>query len=236
MPHKSFESWPLEYTPGDLHYIVYSGPSMNPTLQEPDLLEIRPYDERPARPGDVIYFIPPGGGAAVVHRVLRQTSSGAQTHGDNNPQTDPWLLSEAQIKGRVVAAWREGQRRNISGGLNGQLISCLAAIWRIWRPWKKNITRHLATRLAPLYHSLADSGLLARWLPWWMRPRLAFFYTAGQPRLFLVWKSRIIGRYNLQCRQWIIQRPWRFFIDPCWLATAEFLDLSLPVAIDDLKI
>ncbi len=48
----------------------YFGPSMIPSLRPGDELEIVAYDQQQIRKGDVIVFIPPGGDAKIVHRVV----------------------------------------------------------------------------------------------------------------------------------------------------------------------
>ena len=45
--------------PGAMFFAAYVGPSMNPTLREPEIMEIMPYDNRPLRVGDVAFFLPP---------------------------------------------------------------------------------------------------------------------------------------------------------------------------------
>jgi SynChlorMet cassette protein ScmC len=63
--------------------VVYTGPSMNPTLHEPDLLEVKPYGTERVRPGDVVYFKSPEKDLMVVHRVVaverRETGDGRPT-------------------------------------------------------------------------------------------------------------------------------------------------------------
>jgi hypothetical protein len=54
----------------DSRRVVYLGPSMNPTLQEPDLLEVKPYGKGRVRPGDVVCFKSPEDGTTVVRRVV----------------------------------------------------------------------------------------------------------------------------------------------------------------------
>jgi signal peptidase I len=96
--------------------IVYSGPSMNPTLQAPDLLDVVPYDGGQPAVGDVICFIPPGDEKIVVHRIIRITGSGIQTQGDNNPSADTALFQENRIIGRVIGATRGNHPKRIASG------------------------------------------------------------------------------------------------------------------------
>ena len=47
------------HVPGATFFAAYVGPSMNPTLREPEMMEVLPYDSRPLRVGDVAFFLPP---------------------------------------------------------------------------------------------------------------------------------------------------------------------------------
>ena len=87
---------PIDTTP----CTAYTGPSMNPTLREPELMEVVPYGKRAVRCGDVILFRSPGGGQSVVHRVTRVTPDGIRTRGDNNRSEDAYSLQPAHIIGR----------------------------------------------------------------------------------------------------------------------------------------
>src|SRR5665647_1678306 len=112
-----------------MFFAAYVGPSMNPTLREPEIIEIMPYDSRPLRVGDVAFFLSPEADQLVVHRVVRVTPAGISTIGDNNTQEDALLLQPKNIKGQVVAAWRGQKRRKITGGLRGRLTGR----WLRWR-------------------------------------------------------------------------------------------------------
>ena len=104
------------------------GPSMNPTLNEQDLLEITPYkNDRQPRVGDVILFLPPQLDYPVVHRIVSITSRGILTKGDNCRDTDPWYLKNGNIYGRVINAGCGNRQRKIAGGFIGRLaaLSCL---------------------------------------------------------------------------------------------------------------
>jgi len=192
--------------PGATFFAAYVGPSMNPTLREPELMEIAPYGDEPIRVGDVAFFLSPQAEQSIVHRIVRTTSAGISTLGDNNSQEDPYLLQPEDINGRVVAAWRGQQRRLISGGLRGRLISR-------WLRWRRFLDRGLSPLLHPLYQGLSRGGLIARVLPVPLRPRVVCFHTLGQEQFCLLLGKRIIGRYNAQRQEWQIQRPYCLFVD-----------------------
>jgi len=189
-----------------MFFAAYFGPSMNPTLREPEMMEIMPYDSRPFRVGDVAFFLAPKADQPVVHRIVRVTPAGISTLGDNNTQEDTLLLQPKDIKGQVVAAWRGQKRRKIPGGLQGQLTSR-------WLRWRRVPDRGVSHLLHPLYDALSHRGLIARLLPAPLRPRVVVFQTQGQDQFRLLLGQHIIGRYDDRKRQWQIQRPFRLFVD-----------------------
>ena len=192
--------------PGAMFFAAYVGPSMNPTLREPEIMEIMPYDSRPLRVGDVAFFLSPEADQPVVHRIVRVTPAGISTLGDNNTQEDTFLLQPKDIKGQVVAAWRGQKRRKIAGGLQGRLTSR-------WLRWRRVLDRGVSPLLHPLYHALSQWGLMARLVPAPFRPRVVVFHTKGQDQFRLLLGQYIIGRYDDQRHQWQIQRPFYLFVD-----------------------
>jgi hypothetical protein len=179
---------------------------MNPTLREPELMEIVPYGDRPVRVGDVVLFLPPQGDQPVVHRVARVTTAGISTFGDNNAQEDTFLLQPQHIEGQAVAAWRGQQRRTIPGGLRGHLT----ARWLRWR----RIPKHRVFQLLhPLYDALSRCGLIARFLPAPFRPRAVVFHNRGQNQFRLLLGHHVVGQYDNRTRRWKIQRPFSLVVN-----------------------
>lgn len=201
-----FEANYSRNTPGTTFFAAYVGPSMNPTLREPAIMEIVPYNNRTLRVGDVVFFLSPKNDQRVVHRIVRVTPAGISTLGDNNTREDTFLLQPKNIKGRVVAAWRGQKRRKIAGGLQGRFTSR-------WLRCRRVIDRGVSHLLHPLYHALSDWGLIARLLPHSFRPRVIVFKTQGLEQFQLLMGQRIIGRYDNQRHHWQIQRPFRLFLD-----------------------
>jgi len=150
---KSKEQTSIEPIRGDdISYIVYTGPSMNPVLREPDLLEVKPYDGRQINRGDVIYFLSPINKRGVVHRVIRISPEGIETRGDNNGQADPYLLKPGEVIGQVVRAQRGSHRRRIYGGR--QYMVCI----KLWpNPVFFNISYLLNSNLVFLFSNLETS-------------------------------------------------------------------------------
>ncbi len=146
---------------------------MNPTLLQPEMMEIEPYtDGRPIRAGDVIFFKPPGEAGAIVHRVVRITMAGLRTRGDNNGRDDEWIILPAQVRGRVSRAYRGRRQRAIPGGGVGLGWNYLLRGWQM-------VNRRAAPVLSPIYHTLANGGILARLIPPRFAPRVVGFQHEG---------------------------------------------------------
>ena len=81
--------------------------SMYPTLQAGDLVLIQGVDPRELRVGDIIVYkssLSPSG--FVSHRVIEIREENGKlvfvTKGDNNPEPDPYPVSQDDVVGRVV--------------------------------------------------------------------------------------------------------------------------------------
>ncbi|MFA7232074.1 MAG: S26 family signal peptidase [Victivallaceae bacterium] len=188
-------------------FASYVGVSMNPTLREPEIMEIMPYGSRSLRAGDVAFFLLPESEQPIVHRIMRVTAKNIFTIGDNNSRADVFLLPPENIKGRVVAAWRgQHKRRVIAGGLYGLLTSRLVRLQRV-------LDCKVSLMLHPLYHALSNLKFIARILPASFQPRVFFFNVRGSGRIQLLMGRRVIGRYDGQTRQWHIRRPFKLFVN-----------------------
>jgi signal peptidase I len=210
-PHLSVDSLMAD----DKLRVVCTGTSMSPTLDEPDLLEVKPYGTAQVRPGDVVCFKSPGTGKAVVHRVVsvegRGTGDGGpkggiRTRGDNNPADDDGVLETGDIIGRVTTAQRGARRRKVHGGWFG--IAVL--------PWARLGHRiRSSTGLIPhtLYHFLAGLGPFDRMFPASLRPKLVRFSTRYRAFPKLLMGRRTIGHYDFRRKEWRIRRPFRLIVD-----------------------
>jgi len=190
---------------------VHIGPSMNPTLRDLDLLEIVPYFNRDAKNGEVIFFVPPQGSQAVVHRIVKVTPRGVRTRGDNNTNQDPWLLPFADIGGQVVASWRGQKRHKVRGRK-----SALLTTWTISSIWfLKGAASHM---VRPIYRSLARSGIISRLLPPRFRPRVVLYQANGHQRVRLLLGRHVVGQYDDHRCQWHVKPPLRPLVDSSILA------------------
>ena len=201
-------------TASELKSINYIGSSMNPTLKPGVRLYVRAYHGQKIRRGDVVVFIQPGRDSKIVHRVTSVSSDGVRTRGDNCNHADDWVLRWENILGRVVAAQRGRKRLRVFGGPLGH--SFAMAIRAI-----KSIDSLLSSLLRPFYQRLARRGVLRRWLPSRMRPRVISFKREAGTELQLVMGRRVIGRWAEGKSGWNIRRPFRLFVDEASLPENE---------------
>ena len=195
--------------------IVYTGPSMNPTLREPDLLWVEPYGNRAVRAGDVVCYKSPEENVNIVHRVVsvggRGTADGGpkdgiRTRGDNNPGLDTGVLATDDLLGRVVTAQRGSQLRPIPGGLTGRMVAWSARL-------RKVVWRVVADVVSCAYQGLVRSGPFDFLLPGGLKPRPVCFNGRGTATLKLLMGRRTVGHYDYRFNQWRIRRPFRLFVD-----------------------
>ena len=180
---------------------------MNPTLREPDMLEIQPYQDRPVRVGDVILFHAPGRATPLVHRVAAVTPEGIRTRGDNRRKPDDWLIGADRVIGRITAAQRGGSRRRVANGCAGRLW---AGMLFIGLPIVGAVNR--ALRIP--YRALSGIGGIPRRLPPGWGPRKVLF-RAGERRIWrMMWGRHVLGQYEEGQGGWRIRRPFRLLIDP----------------------
>jgi len=186
-------------------FIMYTGPSMNPTLKPGDRLSVMPYNGRQIRRGDVVVFLSPENAQQITHRVLSVSPEGIRTRGDNNIHMDASILKPKDILGRVVRAQRRNKFVCIYGGKKGQYYAIvIRAIHRI--------DFAISLLLRPLYHLLAESGVFRRLTFIQKKMRvLSFERPSGTEQQLLIGKH-VIGRLLPEKEHWQIRRPFRFFV------------------------
>lgn len=203
--------------PGSAKFLRYSGPSMSPLLTGLDIVEVYPYESRPVRAGDVVVLRPANGQPRIIHRVGSVDLGRYWTRGDNNDGRDAVPVERGAIEGRVVAAIRGSRRRTIRGGTRGRLVGTLSHAFNMLR-------RHTLPVIRTPYRSLANSGLLRRWVPARVRPRLLLIPSRCGTDACLVLGSRVVGRFDRERCRWTIIPPYAVLIDEDRLPTAEQLD------------
>jgi signal peptidase len=191
---------------GDIFICGHIGPSMNPTLNAQDLLEIEPYHNKYPQVGDVILFQPPGHDHYVVHRIHYMSSDGIQTRGDNNCNIDPGLLKTEDIYGRVIARQQGNSCRKIAHGFLGNWVGRYCHARRL-------LLNQAVKYLGPVYRSLCSSGFLHWLVPVRFKPQVAAFRSDANESYKILLGSRIIGSYDESLLQWQIRRPYRLFVD-----------------------
>jgi signal peptidase I len=201
--------------------IAYSGSSMNPTLDARDLLEVVPYRDQPVRMGDVIYFLPMGGGQAVVHRVTGVTAAGLRTRGDNNSRMDSGILPIENVVGQVAAAVRGDRRRIVRGGMAGWIQGTAAHVINA-------LDHSLRPALHGPYHFLSRVGL-GRFLPRLIRPRVAAFRTGANVHYKVLIGRRTVGWYEPSRKIWQIIRPYRLFVRESSLPQPPEVGVTIPM-------
>jgi len=87
--------------------VVATSESMSPAIEVGDLLIVRGVDPKDVAVGTVIVFHPKADpGQLIVHRVVEVIHQEKQiifiTKGDNNPETDKWIVPADHLVGIVV--------------------------------------------------------------------------------------------------------------------------------------
>jgi hypothetical protein len=187
--------------------MFYKGPSMNPTLQAPDVLHVEPCQDGRAWPGDVIVFPDPSGGGNTVHRVVSVREDGSmETQGDNNEMIDAHVVLCSDLIGRVTHATRNGIRRVVHGRTCGRIVGRSHRFFRAVRI-------RLLKRLRPAYAALAGRFAYP-WLAKRMRMRVVRYSRPGRiSELHLLMGNRCIGRLETGQAAWYIRPPFRLMVD-----------------------
>ena len=141
---------------------AHAGTSMNPTLSELDMLEIKAFEDESIRTGDVVLFRTKTSELLIVHRIIATTkqgfyTQGYQTRGDNHVRADSDILEKQHILGQVTAAWRGNHRRVVHGGIRGYVIATLLYL-------RLKTGRYLSYLPRLLYHQLSQSAVMRKWL------------------------------------------------------------------------
>ena len=192
--------------PIELKTMTYIGPSMRPLLKPGDRLQVISYHRQRIRRGDVVVFLPPGGPAKIIHRVVSAGSHGIKTRGDNCSRVDQWVLSPDRILGRVVYKLKGRRRRRVFGGSLGHLLG--VAIRAI-----NGIDQGVSVLLRPAYEWWTRAGMFRRLLPAQMTPRIISFARPEGTELQLLMGRWLIGRRLPGRSRWYIRRPFRLFVD-----------------------
>lgn len=194
--------------------IIYSGPSMNPTFRDADLLAVVPDGTRHYRVGDIICFYSPGKNRRIIHRIVAIHKKGVRTRGDNNPAPDPEFVQPDEIIGKVVAVLRASGTQAVPGGTPGIILHNLLLTRRLFL--KK--TDSLIKTKNPV-------GLGVHFIRYCfspvMRPRYVLFSTQYSRYLRLYIGSHMAGDYNTIRKAWTLRSPFSLFIDKSSLPVVD---------------
>lgn len=190
---------------GSIHR-VYSGPSMYKTLVEPGLLKVVPYSGSSPRTGDVICFFSTEKGFYITHRVIRVTSGGVITRGDNNSDIDPGVVTHENIEGKVIQVWMRGRYRKVQGGYAGLFIHIL----RLKQKRFRTFVVKLSGLIKPLF-SVGANRILKKILI--IEPRIVVYSNRTMKGCILLYRGRVIGTNNPRTGNWALRLPYALFID-----------------------
>jgi hypothetical protein len=194
--------------------VVYSGPSMNPTLRAPDLLDVVPYQGEKPAVGDIICFTPPGDEKNVVHRIIRITGSGIRTQGDNNDSADPALIQEDRIIGRVIGATRGKHHQKIAYGTLGRFTR--------WRTCIRKSALNLLFRIFRLAKpALGLTRAISHFLPGRWKPRIILYSSRDTRIMRLFFGTSVAGEFNTIRGKWTIRFPFRLLVNETALPIVE---------------
>lgn len=194
--------------PSSCFYVVYSGSSMNPVLTEPALMEVCPISANAIRKGDVILFHHPFDTINVTHRIISVSEGVFRTRGDNNQDSDPYIVTADNIMGIVRAVWCGDRRRIIRGGTMGHFIS-----WFFQRRRNLFILGGRALSIPYRFFSRLFSPLVRLLLPDQLRPRVVRYPAHVTWRYQLFLGKKLIGRCRDENSKWEIRLPYRLLVD-----------------------
>ena len=194
--------------PSTCFYVVYSGPSMNPVMTEPALMEVQPISTKALRKGDVILFRRPFDTINVAHRIISVSGGVFRTRGDNNRKADSYIITADYIIGIVIAAWCGDRRRVISGGHRGRIIA-----WFSQRRKDLFVVGGKALSIQYRFFSRICSPLVRLLLPDQLRPRVVSYPAHASWRYQLFLGKKLVGRRQDESSNWEIRLPYRLLVD-----------------------
>jgi len=203
------------------HPVVYSGPSMNPTLRAPDLMDVVPCGRETLVIGDIICFTRPGDEQMIIHRIIGITGTGIRTQGDNNPVADSGFLHADQILGRVTGATRGNHTRKIAGGTFGRII-------HRWMRTRSSVLKATGKILHLVKPALVITRASSRLLPGRIKPRIVLFTSRNTRIMRLYFGRSVAGEFSPARGVWTIRFPFRLLVDETDLPAMNALNRFIP--------
>lgn len=182
-------------------FIQYKGSSMNPILQDMDVLYYIP--NKRIRPGDVVVTKTLESELKIIHRVISVSVEGIRTMGDFNPYPDNWILKPDQIFGSVAYGYRGKKQFKVHGGLTGLIQMFMFR-------FKYSAFKATYPILSTIYRNFPIS--ISNLIVCLIRPKLITFKRPNGTELHLLVRGRVIGR-RLPGEKWQIKSPFKFLLD-----------------------
>jgi signal peptidase I len=183
----------------ELKAIIYTGPSMNPTLQNLDRLLYDSSKNSKVKRGDIVVFFDQEKRVKVIHRVKQADNRGIVTMGDNNSIADASILHPNQIIGRVIYGERKNRKMKIYNGFSG-------TIQVHYVRWIRDAKKAMYTILKPPYY--LSSGKFK--LP--IKKRILTFEHPNGKEIQIALGKIVVAR-QLPGEGWRIRPPFRLFLD-----------------------
>jgi hypothetical protein len=199
----------------DQNTLLYLGASMNPTLENLDVIQFYPYQDTPLQKGDVVViqrYTDPG--KIVIHRIVSVSPIGIRTQGDNCGTMDSWVLMPSEILGYVTSIRRKNQIIRIHRGRLGYQKFLHRRTIRAAFIVCRTIAQYLSQGLCHL-------GLPVRILSPFLTFRMVTFSGSNRSETQLFVGPLCIGRLQNGAKKWEIKPLYRFFINPSMLPFPE---------------
>lgn len=113
------------------------GSSMHPSIQDGDVVTLRPLEAEGPRPGDVVAFVPPGTESVRLHRVIGIEDGQYLMKGDNGLAADG-LVERRDILGAVARVERRGRVLRRGPAFAAAVLARLSRT-----PWFTRLSRRL---------------------------------------------------------------------------------------------
>ncbi|GAB7014849.1 signal peptidase I [Methanogenium cariaci] len=194
--------------------IRYVGPSMNPTFQSGDLLTYTPVPVSELTRGDVIVFQSPQEPILVIHRVIAVENGTIRTRGDNNSRKDTYLLTQADIRGRVVSGTRGKERLRVYHGTRGRMQAG-------YHRKTKSLQRCCCHLVQPCYAFLSEHRIVSRWTGRWLKVRVTAYERPAGREQYARLCGRTVAHRPAGSDAWCIYPPYRMVIDSGALSFPE---------------
>ncbi|KAF1078139.1 hypothetical protein MKMG_00945 [Methanogenium sp. MK-MG] len=187
---------------------------MHPTFKSGDMLAYTPVLLSELMKGDVIVFMSPQESIQVIHRVAAVEQGNIRTRGDNNSRADPYVLTQADIRGKIVSGTRGKQQLRVYHGTRGRMQA-------VYHGKTKSLQRGLIIFVKPLYSFLSEHRIISRWTSGRLRVRVAAYERPAGREEYATICGRTVAHRPAGSDEWKIYPPYRMVIDCGALPASE---------------